>query len=196
MLLCFCFPHPPRMCHKWARSPVRNSSWCITAENAFLNVYALKERTQEGRTRERLKIMTENALLSWVELDDMESPLKKTAFSCTLPYITLVFSSHDHVLSVVPSFIMPQMITMLLTRLRMGSYFMDVCAKVILFSIHSEIYDFCSVNKLKQKVCFSRVVVGSENNAVDLLNESNRYVTLSGVLCFCFRSLLSQQEMG
>jgi hypothetical protein len=33
------------------------------------------------------------------------------------------------------------------------------------------------VNKLKQKVCFSRIVVGSENIAVDLLNESNRYVT-------------------
>jgi hypothetical protein len=26
---------------------------------------------------------------------------------------------------------------------RMGSYFMDVCAKVILFRIQQEIYDFC-----------------------------------------------------
>ena len=60
----------------------------------------------------------------------------------------------------------------------MGSYFMDVCAKVILFSIQQEIYDFCrSTCKQTQKVCFCRVVVGSENNAVDLLSESNRYVT-------------------
>jgi hypothetical protein len=33
------------------------------------------------------------------------------------------------------------------------------------------------LSKLKQKVCFCRVVVGSENNAMDPLNESNRYVT-------------------
>jgi len=33
------------------------------------------------------------------------------------------------------------------------------------------------VSKLKQKVCFCRVLVGSENSAVGPLNDSNRYVS-------------------
>jgi hypothetical protein len=126
--ICYCSPYPPCMCLKWARSPVCNcSSWRITAKNAFLICMQLKERTKEGCTRERIKIVIGNAFLSRFELGDMESRLRRTVLSCMLPYVTLIFSSHYHVLSVVPGFRMPQMITVFLTRLWMGSYFMDVC---------------------------------------------------------------------
>ena len=77
----------------------------------------IKERTKGGSTRERIKIIIGNDLLSRIELGDMESRLRRTIFSCMLPYVTLIFSSHYHVLSVVPGFIMPEKITVFLTRL-------------------------------------------------------------------------------
>jgi hypothetical protein len=126
---CFLFPIIHLVCASWARSPVCNSSsWCITAKNAFIMCMQSNEKTKECSTRERIKTIIWNALfLSRIELGFMESRLRRTIFSCMFPYATLIFSSHYHVLSVVPGFIMPQMITVFLTRLWMGSYFMDVC---------------------------------------------------------------------
>ena len=91
---CFiCFPYPPCMCLKWARSPVCSSSrWCITAKNAFLMCMQLKERTKERSTREKIKIIG-IAPLSRIEIGDRESRLRQTTFHACC-HMSLFYSAH------------------------------------------------------------------------------------------------------